>query len=218
VSVKGKARYISYTSVKYSLLSAGIFAVQPIILASSSPFRKQLLERLGIPFTAVNPAADETPLPDEPARKLVQRLTEAKARTVAARHPHALIIGSDQVALLNNEILGKPGTHERATEQLRRLSGQHVQFLTGLCLLNGITARLHLKIVSTRVIFRPLSRTRIEAYLQREPAYACAGSFQIEGLGISLVEKIQSNDPTALIGLPLIHLTSMLQQEGVGVP
>lgn len=192
--------------------------MQAIVLASSSLFRKHLLERLSIPFTAVNPAVDESPLPNEPAQKLVRRLTEAKARAVAPQHPHALIIGSDQVALLNDEILGKPGTHERATEQLRQLSGQRVQFLTGLCLLNSVTAKLHLEIVSTRVVFRPLSRTQIEAYLQREPAYACAGSFQVEGLGISLVEKIESDDPTALIGLPLIYLTRMLEQEGVGVP
>ncbi len=191
--------------------------MQSIILASTSPFRRQLLERLDLPFRTASPDVDETALPDESPEALVRRLAEAKARAVMSIYPTALIIGSDQVALLHGEVLGKPGAHEQAVKQLQRLSGQAAQFLTALCLLNSVTGTLQTEVVSTHVVFRRLSNTQIEHYLEREPAYQCAGSFKSEGLGISLLDKINSDDPTALIGLPLIRLAQMLEREGVAI-
>lgn len=188
-----------------------------LILASGSPFRRELLARLQMPFAARTPELDETARPGEDAASLVTRLAEAKARAVAAREANALVIGSDQVAVLDGEILGKPGDHARAAAQLTRASGQTVVFHTGLCLLDGTSGRKQLAVVPFRVVFRTLTPERIEHYLRREQPYQCAGSFKSEGLGIALFERLEGDDPTGLIGLPLIRLVGMLEAEGVEV-
>jgi septum formation protein len=188
-----------------------------VTLASTSPFRKELLERLGIPFVTAAPDVDETPLANETAEALVRRLSEDKARAMAASH-QGLIIGSDQVATTGNNILGKPGTYERAFEQLRNLSGKRVTFQTGLCLLNTETDETQVDVIPFIVKFRHLGNDQIERYLQQELPYNCAGSFKSEGLGITLFEYMEGFDPTALIGLPLIRLTSMLAQAGIVLP
>jgi septum formation protein len=198
-------------------VSALVNNAPAITLASTSPFRKELLQRLGIPFATAAPDVDETPLANEAAVALVQRLSEAKARAIAADHP-GLIIGSDQVATTGNDILGKPGTHERACEQLGYLSGKHVTFQTGLCLLNTVTDAAQVDVIPFTVKFRQLGDEQIERYLRRDQPYHCAGSFKSEGLGITLFEYMQGDDPTALIGLPLIRLTGMLGQEGFILP
>lgn len=190
---------------------------QQIVLASTSPFRRQLLERLGIEFTAVAPDADESPLENESPQDLAARLAEAKARAVAAAYPEALIIGSDQVAVINGRILGKPGDHQSALAQLRSASGRRVTFYTGLCLLNAADERVQLEVVPFHVYFRELNDEQIENYLRKEKPYNCAGSFKSEGLGISLFERLEGTDPNALIGLPLIRLVQMLEREGVRV-
>ena len=191
--------------------------MRTVILASTSPYRRQLLERLGLRFQTADPAVDETPIPGELPEALARRLAHAKAAAVARAYPQALIIGSDQVAVVAGEILGKPGGHEQAVRQLQRLSGRSVDFLTALCLLNSATRRVQHALVPATVVFRHLNDAQIDHYLSREPAYNCAGGFKSEGLGIGLLEKISSDDPTALIGLPLISLTSMLAQEGVQI-
>lgn len=191
--------------------------MQSIILASTSPFRRELLARLGLPFAVANPQTDETPLPGETPEALSLRLSEAKARAVAADHPDALIIGSDQVATVDGQIYGKPGNHERAVEQLRALSGKTVNFFSGLCLYNARTGQADVRGVPTLVTFRSLSDQEIENYLQREPAYNCAGSAKSEGLGIALLESMRGDDPNALVGLPLIALCDMLRRQGVSV-
>ena len=188
-----------------------------ITLASTSPYRKELLERLGIEFDTASPDVDETPLAGESPETLVKRLSEDKARAVAATHA-GLIIGSDQVATSGNDILGKPGIHERAREQLRKLSGKSVIFHTGLCLLNTDTNETQVEVVPFAVQFRQLTDEQIERYLQHDRPYNCAGSFKSEGLGIALFERMHGDDPSALIGLPLIRLTSMLAQAGVVLP
>jgi septum formation protein len=188
-----------------------------LVLASTSPFRRELLTRLGLPFETAAPDVDECRQGQESPSELVARLAEAKARACAAQFPDALIIGSDQVAVLNDTILGKPGNHETAVKQLQAASGRQVDFLTGLCLLNSKTQNRQLKVVSFSVVFRPLSEEQIENYLLREQPYNCAGSFKSEGLGICLFEKMQGDDPNALIGLPLIELTTMLATEGMDV-
>jgi MAF protein len=194
-------------------------AVQPtLVLASTSPFRKALLERLGLEFVAVSPEVDETPRPGEEAGALVERLSEAKARAVADRFPRALIIGSDQVAVSDGEVLGKPGTHDRARRQLARLSGRRVTFLTGLCLLDSGRQTARSDSIPFSVRFRSLDADRIDRYLRAEQPYNCAGSFKSEGLGISLFESMHGDDPTALIGLPLIRLVTWLNEAGVAVP
>ena len=190
---------------------------QALTLASTSPFRKELLQRLGITFLTAAPDVDESPLPNETATALVRRLSESKARTVAANH-QGLIIGSDQVATTGNNILGKPGTHERAFQQLHDLSGERVTFHTGLCLLNTETSEAQVDVIPFIVKFRALGDEQIERYLQQEQPYTCAGSFKSEGLGITLFEYMEGTDPTALIGLPLIRLTSMLAQSGIVLP
>ncbi|HZV53790.1 MAG TPA: Maf family nucleotide pyrophosphatase [Rhodocyclaceae bacterium] len=189
-----------------------------LVLASTSPFRRELLSRLGIPFVSVAPAADETPLPDEPPAATAERLSIAKARAVADRHPKALIIGSDQVAYQGETRFGKPGTRENAITQLRAMSGKTVIFHTGLCLLNAPTGRIHLRGIPTKVRFRELSDAEIRRYLDKEDALNCAGSARSEGLGISLVEYMRGDDPNALVGLPLIALCNMLRAEGVELP
>jgi septum formation protein len=176
-----------------------------------------LLERLAIPFVAVAPGTDERPQAGETPAAAAFRLAEAKARSVAAAHPDALIIGSDQVADCQGSHVGKPGTHERAVAQLLELSGQTVIFHTGLALLDAATGECQTALVDVRSTFRFLSAVEIDAYLRREAPYDCAGSVRSEGLGIALFESIESDDPTALIGLPLIRLTRMLAAAGVPV-
>lgn len=188
-----------------------------LVLASTSAYRKELLTRLGLPFTTAAPEVDETPLPDETPPQLVRRLAELKARAVAARYPGALIIGSDQVAVIDGQILGKPGNHERAVAQLRLASGKRLDFFTGLCLFNAASSNLQVEVVSFGVIFRRLSDQQIENYLRREQPYHCAGSFKSEALGVALCERLDGEDPSALIGLPLIRLVRMLEQENVSV-
>jgi len=192
-------------------------AYLPLVLASTSPFRRELLARLGLPFAVSAPAIDEKALPGEDATGLVARLAEQKARAVAPLWPTALIIGSDQVAVLDGDIIGKPGDHPRAVAQLRRASGQAVTFYTGLCLLDSRSGQYQLAVEPFRVIFRTLTSEMIEAYLHREQPYQCAGSFKSEGLGIALFERLEGDDPTSLVGLPLIRLTRMLEAAGVAV-
>lgn len=188
-----------------------------LILASTSPFRRDLLARLGLPFTVQAPDADETPQPDEDAPTLVARLATDKAQVVARHHPEALIIGSDQAAVLDDEIIGKPGDHERAVAQLRRASGRTMNFYTGLCLLDSASGQRQVAVEPFRVVFRTLTEPRIERYLRREQPYQCAGSFKSEGLGIALFERLEGDDPTSLIGLPLIRLIRMLEAVGMTV-
>lgn len=188
-----------------------------LVLASTSPYRRELLGRLGLPFVTANPQCDETPLPDEAPEALALRLSEAKARAVAAAYPDALIIGSDQVATVDGKIFGKPGDHARAVAQLRELAGKTVNFFTGLCLLDSRNGACQVRGVPTLVTFRPLTDSEIENYLHREPAYNCAGSAKSEGLGIALLESLRGDDPNALVGLPLIALCDMLRTQGVAV-
>lgn len=190
----------------------------PVILASTSRYRRELLERLGIEFSIVSPQVDETVLPGETPIAMVKRLSRNKAQAVASDHPHARVIGSDQCAALGDEILGKPLSHPNAVEQLRKLSGQRVGFHTGLCLLHSDTGLERVDVVSTWVQFRNLEEDEIERYLRREQPYDCAGSFRSEALGISLFSKVVSEDPTALIGLPLITLGQWLREQGLEVP
>ncbi len=190
----------------------------PLVLGSSSPFRQDLLQRLGLEFDTASPDIDEIRREGENAEDLVRRLAESKARAVAARYPQALIIGSDQVAVLNGRVLGKPGSRERAIEQLRAASGQTVNFLTGLCLHNSATGKTQIEVVPYNVTFRPLDDERIGRYVDAEQPFNCAGSFKSEGLGIALFARMEGSDPTSLIGLPLISLVGMLAQEGVNLP
>lgn len=186
-----------------------------LVLASTSPYRRELLSRLGLPFSVASPDTDESPLPGEAAETLALRLAEAKARAVAPAYPQALIIGSDQVAIANGKIYGKPGTHERAVAQLQELSGQSVNFYTALCLYDSRNDSRQICGVPTQVKFRSLSTSEIENYLAREPAYNCAGSAKSEGLGIALLDSLSGDDPNALVGLPLIALCAMLRQAGM---
>ena len=188
-----------------------------LLLASTSPFRRELLARLQLPFQVATPRADETPQPGETPPALVTRLAESKARSVALQKRGALVIGSDQVAVLAGEILGKPGNHERAVVQLSRASGKPVVFYTGLCLLDSDSDRRQVDVVVFRVVFRLLTPAQIDHYLRREQPYQCAGSFKSEGLGIALFERLEGEDPSSLIGLPLIRLIRMLEAEGVQV-
>lgn len=187
----------------------------PLILASSSPYRQQLLQRLGLPFHCQAPDIDETAKAGESAVALVSRLSQEKASAIARSFPQAVIIGSDQVAVLNEQVLGKPGHHAAAVAQLKAVSGKTIQFHTGLCVLNAQTGEYQLDSIPTTVQFRDLSLAEIEAYCQREQPYDCAGSFKSEGLGIILLSAVSSHDPTALIGLPLIRLSQMLTKAGI---
>lgn len=188
-----------------------------LVLASTSPYRRELLGRLGLAFEVANPKTDETPLPGESPTATALRLSEAKARAVAQQYPEALIIGSDQVAVMDGRVFGKPGTHARAVEQLRTLSGKTVNFFTGLCVLNAKTGEAEVCGVPTLVGFRELGDAEIENYLRREPAYNCAGSAKSEGLGIALLSRIHGDDPNALVGLPLIALCNLLRKHGMTV-
>jgi len=188
-----------------------------LVLASTSPYRRELLGRLGLSFEVANPETDETPLPGESPTATALRLSEAKARAVAEQYPEALIIGSDQVAVMDGRVFGKPGTHAKAVEQLRTLSGKTVNFYTGLCVLNAKTGEAEVCGVPTLVGFRELGDAEIESYLRREPAYNCAGSAKSEGLGIALLSRIHGDDPNALVGLPLIALCDLLRKHGMTV-
>ena len=188
-----------------------------LILASSSPFRRELLSRLMIPFEVVAPDVDETPRQHESPQALVERLAILKAQTVAAKQADALVIGSDQVAVHSGEIVGKPLTHERAVEQLRSASGKTVMLYTGLALVNSSTGRVQSEIVPYGVTFRALTDRQIETYLRKEQPYHCAGSVKSEGLGVALLERFDGEDPATLIGLPLIRLIRMLENEGLAV-
>ena len=190
---------------------------RPLILGSTSPYRRELLQRLRIPFQVISPGVDETPLSSESPRALAERLALVKARAVAAAFPHAVVIGADQVADLNGLPLGKPGNHERAVSQLRLMRGQTVIFQTAVavvCLDSGFEQS---ELAAVAVRFRDLSDDEIENYLRAEQPYDCAGSAKSEGLGIALLESIDSDDPTALVGLPLIRTCKMIRAAGVAL-
>jgi septum formation protein len=186
-----------------------------VVLGSTSRYRRELMERLRVPFTVAAPHVDETPLPGEAPKTLALRLALAKAQAVAALHPEAVVIGSDQVADLAGQPLGKPGEHDRAVAQLRQMRGQTVIFQTALAVVCLATGFEQVDVAEVRVVFRDLSDKDIEAYLQAEKPYDCAGSAKSEGLGIALLESIDNDDPTALMGLPLIRTARLLRQAGV---
>lgn len=188
-----------------------------LVLASTSPFRRELLARLKVPFEVAAPEIDETPLPGELPDDTARRLSLLKAQAVAQRYPDALIIGSDQVALLDGEQLGKPGTHEKAVEQLRRMRGKTLEFHTALTLLNARTGRVQTANVPVRLVMRHYTDAQIEAYLRKDRPYNCCGSARSESLGIALIARYETEDPNALVGLPLIKLTEMLANEGLDV-
>ena len=188
-----------------------------IVLASTSKYRRELLARLGLPFEVASPEVDEIALPHETPPDTARRLAEAKARAVAARFPQAIVIGSDQVAALEGTTLGKPGNHANAMRQLKAMRAKEVVFHTALCLCNAATGQVETRVVPFRVRFRNYSDAQIESYLRREQPYDCAGSARSEGLGIALIAEMRGDDPSALIGLPLIALTEMLAAQGVSV-
>ena len=190
----------------------------PLVLASSSPYRRELLTRLRLPFTWGAPQIDESRRPNEDAEALVRRLSLEKAQALSTTHPKHLIIGSDQVAVLDSQIIGKPHTLERAREQLMAASGNSVTFLTGLTLLNSATGQQQTDCVPFTVHFRTLSEAQIMRYLNAEQPFDCAGSFKAEGLGISLFRSTEGSDSNSLIGLPLIRLVDMLQASGIDIP
>jgi len=184
-----------------------------LILASTSPFRKAILDKLGIDFATASPETDESALENETPQQLVERLSIAKAKAIADKTSDALVIGSDQVSVINGEIIGKPLTHENAIKQLQNASGKTVTFYTGLCLYNSATHRYQADVVPFSVVFRQLTEQQIENYLRKEEPYNCAGSFKSEALGIVLFDKLEGDDPNTLMGLPLIRLVKMLEKE-----
>jgi septum formation protein len=186
-----------------------------ILLASSSAYRRQLFQKLRLDFSWASPDIDESPLANESPSQLVARLATQKAKTLSSKYTDHLIIGSDQVATLDETIIGKPHSHSAATEQLRHFRGRELLFLTGLCLFNSKTLKIQTCVETYRVKFRDLSDSQIENYLQLDQPYDCAGSFKSEGLGVSLFSHMHGDDPNTLIGLPLIALTRMLNNEGV---
>lgn len=188
-------------------------ALPKIILASSSAYRKTLLEKLMIPFETINPDIDETPLRGESPYDMVERLSIEKAKTAASVYKKALVIGSDQVAVHGDKIVGKPTSHEHAVEQLTEASGKSIKLYSGLALINTKTKAIQSDVVTYTAHFRELTPSQIENYLEKEKPYNCAGSLRSEGLGVALLEKFEGDDPNALIGLPLIRLVSMLQHE-----
>ncbi len=190
-------------------------ASRPLILGSTSPYRRELLARLRLPFEVASPEVDETPQPGEAPRALACRLALAKAQAVAARHPAAVVIGSDQVADLDGEPLGKPGTHERAVVQLRRMRGRTVIFQTAVAVVCQASGFEQVELAPVRVRFRDLTDAEIENYLRAETPYDCAGSAKSEGLGIALLDAIENDDPTALVGLPLIRTARLLRAAGL---
>ena len=188
-----------------------------LVLASSSRFRRALLKRLGVPFEAISPNVDETPNTGEAPAALAQRLALAKARAIAPHRPTALIVASDQVAVYGDAIVGKPRDHADAARQLRAASGRKVVLHTALVLLNAATGRVQSEVIPFGIQFRPLTDAQIENYLRKEQPYDCTGSVKSEGLGIALLERFEGEDPNALIGLPLIRLIRMLENEGVTI-
>jgi len=188
-----------------------------LILGSSSPFRAELLAKLGLSFITASPNIDESTLNSEKPLELVQRLSESKARKIAEKYPKALIIGSDQVAVLNGDVLGKPGNYDNAMKQLMAASGKTVTFLTGLALFNSQTNTMQSLVEPFEVSFKQLSTEQIDFYLRHEQPYQCAGSFKSEGFGISLFSKLKGDDPNSLVGLPLIRLISLLDAEGIDI-
>jgi len=192
-------------------------AARRLVLASTSPYRAELLRRLGLPFETARPSFDETPLPGETPEASALRLAIGKARSVAAQFSGALVIGSDQVAFGAGRRLDKPGGHDAAVRQLEALSGQCAEFHTAVALIDAPKDGVQARVVGCKVHFRSLDRARIEAYLCREQPYDCAGSAKAEGLGIALIARIETDDPTSLIGLPLIALTEMLERAGMPV-
>ena len=190
---------------------------QTLILASSSEFRRQLLQKLLIPFNSISPKIDETVLDGEKPHQTALRLAQEKAKKIGAEYPHALVIGCDQVATLDGEQLGKPLNHQNATKQLQMMRGREVTFHSALCLYNAATGNMQAEVVPYLVRFRQLTDEQIDNYLTKEQPYQCAGSAKSEGLGIALMERMIGEDPNALIGLPLIKLITMLQNEGVSV-
>jgi septum formation protein len=190
---------------------------QTLILASSSKFRREILRKLEIPFNSISPKVDETPLPDEKPFQTALRLSQDKARKIGKKHPHALIIGCDQVATLDGVQLGKPLNHSNATKQLQMMRGREVTFHSALCLYNAATGTMQADVVPYLVRFRQLTDEQIERYLTKDQPYDCAGSAKSEGLGIVLIERMVGEDPNALVGLPLIKLVTMLQNEGVDI-
>lgn len=189
----------------------------PLVLASTSPYRRELLARLKVPFETAAPRVDETPLPGERPDDTALRLAVAKAKAVAEQFPDALIIGSDQVALLEGEQLGKPGTHDKAVEQLKRMRGKTLEFHTALALLNARSGRVQTAVVPVRLVMRQYTDAQIEAYLRKDRPYDCCGAAKSESLGIALIARYETEDPNALVGLPLIKLTEMLANEGLDV-
>lgn len=190
----------------------------PLILASTSRYRKALLEKLGLPFQCASPEVDETPIPGESAEALVRRLARAKAMAIAERHDHGLIIGSDQVCVCDGQILGKPGTVENAVAQLMRAQGKRVTFLTGLCVIDAASGHAEQMVEPFAVHFRSLDEAAIRRYVEAELPLDCAGSFKCEGMGIVLFEALEGRDPNALIGLPLIALIDLLGRHGLHLP
>lgn len=188
-----------------------------LILASSSIYRRELLTRLQLPFSCISPNVDETPLANELPQTTALRLAQEKAKKVGLSHPNALIIGCDQVATLDDAQLGKPMNHVNATKQLRMMRGRQVVFHSALCLYNPVTLNMQAEVVPYFVQFRNLSDAQIESYLIKEQPYHCAGSAKSEGLGIAIIEKMTGDDPNALIGLPLIKLVNMLNNENISV-
>jgi septum formation protein len=188
-----------------------------LILASTSVYRRQLLERLRIPFSVISPEVDESALPGETPEPLARRLALAKAQAVAVRHPECVVIGSDQVADLAGQALGKPHTHARAVAQLQRMRGQTVIFQTAVAVVCHATGFAQVELAPVRVQFKPLTDAQIEHYLQIEQPYDCAGSAKSEGLGIALLERIDNDDPTALVGLPLIRTCMLLEAAGLSL-
>ncbi|MDQ5768181.1 Maf family protein [Thiothrix subterranea] len=188
-----------------------------LILGSTSPYRRELMQRLAIPFETAAPDIDETRYDGESARDMVLRLSLQKAQAVAAQYPDALIIGSDQCAVLHEQVIGKPGNHDNAVKQLQNASGQTVAFLTGLCLYDSRDGSYQLDVVPFAVDFRELSDAEIDAYLHKDQPYNCAGSFRSESLGITLFKRMHGDDPSALMGLPLIRLSEMLRTVGISL-
>ncbi len=205
----------SALTASFSSASAPLTAQRPVVLGSSSRYRRELMERLRIPFSIAVPNVDETPQLGETPRNLALRLALAKAHAVAQRHPEAVVIGSDQVADLAGQALGKPGEHARAVQQLQLMRGKTVVFQTALAVVCLSTGFEQVDLAEVRVVFRDLSDAEIEAYLLAEQPYDCAGSAKSEGLGIALLESIDNDDPTALVGLPLIRTARLLRQAGV---
>jgi septum formation protein len=205
-------------TLSLSLLNMPQKITQKLILGSSSPFRKGLLSRFNIEFTTDSPDIDETPKPNESPEDYVKRLSLEKAKAVAKKYSNGLIIGSDQCSVLNNVIRGKPGNHENAVLQLTESSGKRVSFLTGLCLYDATDDSYELDLIPIHVDFRELVAAEIESYLRSEKPYACAGSFKSEGLGITLFKRLKGDDPTSLVGLPLIRLSEMLRNKGIFLP